>query len=167
MSATTGEGRTPTRPKVYVETSVISYLTAWPSRDLVKAAHQQITREWWETRERFEIYISQIVLREASSGDPVAANARMESLSGFPVLTAGPEAGALAQQLLLQGSLPAKAAVDALHIAIAVVNGIDYLLTWNCTHIANAMMRIRIEGVCRQCGYEPVVLCTPEELMEE
>lgn len=155
------------RPKVYVETSVISYLTAWPSRDLVKAAHQQITLEWWETRGKFDVYVSQIVLREASSGDPAAANARMESLSGFPVLTAGPEASALAQQLLVQGSLPAKAAVDALHIAIAVVNGIDYLLTWNCTHIANATMRVRIERVCRQSGYEPVVLCTPEELMEE
>lgn len=158
---------TPMRPKVYVETSVISYLTAWPSRDLVKAAHQQITREWWATRGKFDVYVSQIVLREASSGDAAAANARMESLSGFPVLTAGPEASALAQQLLIRGSLPAKAAVDALHIAISVVNGIDYLLTWNCTHIANATMRLQIERVCRQCGYEPVVLCTPEELMEE
>jgi len=157
----------PARPKVYVETSVISYLTAWPSRDLIKAAHQQITREWWETRERFEVYVSQIVLREASGGDSMAANARLSSLSGIPVLTAGPEASALAQQLLVQGSLPAKAAVDALHIAIAVVNGIDYLLTWNCTHIANAAMRIQIERVCRQSGYEPTVLCTPEELMEE
>jgi hypothetical protein len=83
------------------------------------------------------------------------------------VLTAGPEASALARHLITQGSLPPKAAVDALHIAIAVVNGIDYLLTWNCTHIANATMRRRIDAVCRQDGYEPVVLCTPEELMED
>jgi predicted nucleic acid-binding protein len=155
------------QPKVYLETSVISYLTAWSSRDLIKAAHQEITREWWRGRTRFELYVSQIVLREASGGDPEAARLRLESISALPVLTASPEASALAQQLVAQGSLPAKAAVDALHIAIAVVNGIDYLVTWNCTHIANAAMRHKIEAICRQSGYEPVVLCTPEQLMEE
>jgi predicted nucleic acid-binding protein len=155
------------KPKVYLETSVISYLTAWPSRDLVKAAHQQVTQEWWNTRERFDLYISQVVLREAGSGDPAAARLRLESLSGIPILTASPEASALAQQLVARGSLPTKAAVDAVHIAVAVVNGMDYLLTWNCTHIANAAMRHKIEAICRQSGYEPVVLCTPEQLMEE
>jgi hypothetical protein len=117
------------RSKVYLETSVISYLTAWPSRDLVKAAHQQITQEWWRTRTRFDLYASQVVLSEASSGDPEAARLRLESLSGVPILTASPEASALAQQLVALGSLPAKAAVDAVHIAVAVVNGIDYLLS--------------------------------------
>lgn len=155
------------QPKVYLETSVVSYLTAWSSRDLVKAAHQTITREWWRGRTRFDLYVSQVVLREASAGDPEAARLRMESISALPVLSASPEAGRLAQQLVAQGSLPPKAAVDALHIAIAVVNGIDYVLTWNCTHIANAAMRLKIEAICRQCGYEPVILCTPEELMEE
>lgn len=155
------------RSKVYLETSVISYLTAWPSRDLVKAAHQQITQEWWRTRTRFELYASQVVLREVGSGDPEAARLRLESLSGVPILTASPEVSALAQRLVAQGSLPAKAAIDAVHIAIAVVNGIDYLVTWNCAHIANAAMRHKIEAVCRQNGYEPVVLCTPEELMED
>lgn len=121
------------QPKVYLETSVISYLTAWSSRDLIKAAHQEITREWWQGRTRFELYVSQIVLREASGGDPEAARRRLESIDGIPELIASPEASELAQQLIAQGSLPAKAAVDALHIAIAVVNGIDYLLTWNCT----------------------------------
>lgn len=114
------------RPKVYLETTIASYLTAWPSRDLIKAAHQQITQEWWATRTRFDLYISQIVLREAGSGDVEAARLRLETLGGIPVLTASPEAGALAQELVAKGSLPAKAAVDALHIAIAVVNGIDY-----------------------------------------
>ena len=155
------------QPKVYLETSVISYLTAWPSRDLIKAAHQEITREWWQGRTRFELYVSQVVLREAGGGDPEAARRRLESIADIPVLTASPEASALAQQLVAQGSLPAKAAVDALHIAIAVVNGVDYLMTWNCTHIANASMRRKIEAICRQSGYQPVVLCTPEELMEE
>ena len=155
------------KPKVYLETTLASYLTAWPSRDLVKAAHQQITQEWWKTRTRFDLYISQAVLREAGGGDAGAARLRLEALAGIPVLTAGPEASALAQQLIARGSLPAKAAVDALHIAIAVANGIDYLLTWNCAHIANAAMRHKIDAICRQSGYEPTVLCTPEELMEE
>lgn len=150
-----------------METSVISYLTAWSSRDLIKAAHREITREWWERRARFELYVSQIVLNEASGGDPEAARRRLDSIDGIPVLTASPEASTLAQQLIAQGSLPAKAAVDALHIAIAVVNGVDYLVTWNCTHIANATMRRKIEAICRQGRYQPVVLCTPEELMEE
>jgi predicted nucleic acid-binding protein len=155
------------RPRVYLETSVISYLTAWPSRDLVKAAHQEITREWWSARARFELYVSQLLLDEASGGDREAARLRLESISGIPVLAASPEASVLAQQLVAQGSLPPKAAADALHIAIAAVNSVDYLLTWNCTHIANAAMRHKIEAICRRSGYEPVVLCTPEELMEE
>lgn len=150
-----------------METTIVSYLSAWPSRDLIKAAHQQITQEWWATRARFDLYISPLVHHEASAGDPGAAKARLDALAGIPMLTAGPDASALAEKLVTQGSLPAKAAADALHIAIAVVNGIDYLLTWNCTHIANAATRHRIEAICRQDGYEPVVLCTPEELQEE
>src|SRR5262249_14321292 len=130
-------------------------------------AHQQLTQEWWRGRARFDLYISQIVLREASSGDPTAAAERLASIANLPVLSAGPEASALAQRLLAEGSLPAKAAIDALHVAIAVVNGVDYLLTWNCTHIANAAMRHKIDATCRRSGYEPVVLCTPEELVEE
>src|SRR5687768_14830534 len=141
------------RPKVYLETTITSYLTARPSRDLIKAAHQHITQEWWRTRTRFDLYISQIVLGEVSAGDAEAARLRLELLADLPVLTAGAEASKLAQELIVQGSLPAKAAVDALHIAIAVVNGMDYLLTWNCAHIANAAMRHKIEAVCRQHGY--------------
>ena len=155
------------RSKVYLETTIPSYLTAWPSRDLVKAAHQQITREWWQTRTRFDLYISQVVLREAGGGDVEAARLRLEVVEGIPVLALSPEASALAQQLLQHGPLPAKAAVDALHIGIAAVNGMDYLLTWNCTHIANAAIRYQIETLCRASGYVPPVLCTPEELMEE
>lgn len=155
------------RPKVYLETTIPSYLTAWPSRDLVKAAHQQITREWWQNRTRFDLYISQLVLREASGGDAEAARLRLEALRGIPVLALSPAASALAQQLVQQGLLPENTVADALHIAIAVVNGMDYLLTWNCAHIANAALRHRIEAICRASGYEPPVLCTPEELMEE
>jgi hypothetical protein len=128
-------------PKVYLETTIPSYLTSSPSRDLVKAAHQQITREWWQDRARFDLYISQVVLREASGGDAEAARLRLEVLRGIPVLALSPAASRLAQQLVEQGALPGNAAVDSLHIAIAVVNGMDYLLTWNCTHIASAAMR--------------------------
>jgi hypothetical protein len=155
------------RPKVYLETTIASYLTAWLSRDLVTAAHQQLTQDWWKTRARFDLYVSQIVLDEAASGDAQMAGLRMETLRDIPVLTASPEVGLLAQRLVTRGPLPPKAAVDALHIAVAVVNGMDFLLTWNCTHIANATMRHRIDAICRQSGYTPIVLCTPEELMED
>jgi hypothetical protein len=154
------------RERVYLETTIPSYLTAWPSRDLVRAAHQQITREWWEQRRhQFELFISQVVLRESQAGDPAAASERLEVLRDFPSLEQTEEATAMAQVLLDQVPLPERAAVDALHIAIATVHGMDYLLTWNCTHIANAALRDQIESVCRASGYEPPVICTPEELL--
>jgi len=153
--------------KVYIETTIPSYLTAWPSRDLVKAGQQQITREWWEIRDRFELVVSQLVIQEAGGGDPVAAAERLKVLEGLAVLTISDEATALAQRLLEEGSLPQVAAADALHIAIAVVGGVEYLMTWNCRHIANATMRHKIETVCRLSGYEPSVICTPAELMED
>jgi hypothetical protein len=155
------------KPKVYIETTVVSYLTGWPSRDLIVAAHQQITREWWQGRTRFDLYVSQIVIREAGGGDPEPAALRLKAVEGIQVLKLSPEARSLAKQLITEGPLPEKAELDALHIGIAVVNGMDYLLTWNCTHIANAAMRHMIEAVCRSMGYEPPVICTPEELMEE
>ncbi|MCP4614302.1 MAG: type II toxin-antitoxin system VapC family toxin, partial [Planctomycetes bacterium] len=144
-----------------------SYLVARSSRDLVVAAHQQITQEWWDGRSKFELFVSQLVLREANSGDSEVAAKRMEALQDIPILELTEEANALASELITQGALPENATVDALHIAIAVVNGMDYLLTWNCAHIANATMRGTIEYVCRTKGYEPPVICTPEELMED
>jgi hypothetical protein len=156
------------RPRVYVETTVPSYLTAWSSRDLVRAAHQQIIREWWDQRRaRFDLFISQVVLGECQSGDPTAAAERLEVLQDLPLLEQTEEATKLAQALLEQVPLPEWAAVDALHIALAAVHGMDYLLTWNCTHIANATLREPIESVCRASGYEPPTICTPEELLSE
>ena len=151
---------------VYVETTIPSYLTAWPSRDLVKAAHQQITREWWEERDRYALFVSQAVLREASGGDQDAASRRLKAVEGLPVLELNEEARALGRALVQEGPLPEKAALDALHIAIAAVNGMDYLLTWNCTHLANAPLRNKVERFCRQKGYEIPTICTPEELVE-
>lgn len=156
------------KPRVYLETTIPSYLTAWPSRQAVMAGHQQTTKEWWDTqREDFELFASQFVIDEASLGDPDAARRRLEALANVPLLDLSEEVYSLANGLVRRVPLPAKAAADSLHIAIATVNGMDYLLTWNCTHIANATLRGRIEMICRDCGYEPPVICTPEELLKE
>jgi len=152
------------KPRVYLETTIPSYLTAWLSRDLIRAAHQQITREWWQRREQYELYASQLVLRECQAGDPEAAKERIAVLAGLPLLEQTDAVEALAQQLLRGVPLPAPAASDALHIASAAAHGMDYLLTWNCTHIANAILRGQIEAVCRDAGFEPPTICTPEEL---
>jgi hypothetical protein len=155
-----------TKPKVYLETTIVSYLTASPSRDIVQAAHQQITREWWERRQQFDLFVSQAVITEAHRGDAVAAARRLAALEDVAVLEVTEDATKLAGAFLDQHALPAKAALDALHIAVAVVMGMDYVLTWNCTHIANAAIRPKLEDACRKLGYEPPVICTPEELME-
>ena len=155
-------------PKVYVETTVISYLTARPSRDVVIAGHQQSTREWWDGYSgRFELVASQLVVEEASAGDREAAQQRLAVLAGMLLLELTEEALALAENLVAAGAVPQQAAADALHIAVAVTNGVDYLLTWNHRHLANATMRGAIERVCRAAGYEPVIICTPEELLED
>ncbi len=156
------------KPRVYLETTIPSYLAAWPSRDLVMAAHQQTTREWWETRrEEFDVFVSQFVIDEAALGDSGAAKRRMEVLAEIPLVDPNEDVYALAEAIMERVPLPAKASTDALHIAIATVNGMDYLLTWNCTHIANAEFRASIEMVCRSHGFEPPVICTPEELLKE
>jgi hypothetical protein len=151
--------------RVYVETSIVSYLTARPSRDLIVAGHQQLTHEWWsQERPRYELCASPLVVREASSGDPAMVQLRLEKLRDMPLLEITDEALALAERLVRGGPLPPKAQADALHIALAAVHGVEYLLTWNCTHIANARLRPRVEAICRAAGYVPPVLCTPEEL---
>jgi len=151
---------------VYIETTIVSYLTARPSRDLVQRAHQQITRRWWRTRRSdFDLFISPLVLQEAGDGDAKAAARRLAALSGVPILAAVPGALAIAHALRDRGPIPGRAEADAMHIAIAAAHGVEYLLTWNCTHIANAQMRPDIERLCREEGFEPPILCTPEELL--
>lgn len=156
------------KPKVYLETSVISYLASRPSRDLIMAAHQQITHEWWEKRRgKFELLVSQLVLQEVSGGDKSAAEQRntyVKSLAQIQVTDAVIE---LAQKLLQVSALPASEFADAVHVAAAAVHGVDYLMTWNLKHIANAVTRYKIESTCRESGYEPPIICTPEELLEE
>ena len=155
------------RSKLYVETSVISYLTARPSRDVISLGHQQITREWWE-RAIVEIRpVSRLVVAEAQLGNPQAAAARLAVLEPITLLAETVESRSLAQNLLAAGGLPKKAASDALHIGVAAVHGMDYLVTWNCKHIANARMLRFVAETCRSAGFEPPVICTPEELAEE
>lgn len=156
------------RPKVYVETTVISYLVARPSRDLQVAAHQVATAEWWSKRaSHFDLFASELVFREAAAGDPDAAAQRLSVLERVPLLDLTESALTLAEQLLEDSAVPRAAPEDALHIAIAAANGMDFLVTWNCRHIANAATRNRIEQVCLEAGYDPPVICTPEELMQE
>jgi predicted nucleic acid-binding protein len=152
--------------RVYLETSIISYLAARPSRDLITAARQQITHDWWARRRpAFEICLSELVAAEAGAGDPAAAEKRLQLLRDLPSLRISDEAVALAQDLLKAAGLPARAAADALHISPAACHGVEYLLTWNSAHIANAELWPKVERACRDCGYEPPVLCTPDELM--
>ena len=155
------------KPKAYLETTIASYLTARPSRDLITAANQQMTHDWSDNhRGKFALYVSQFVIEEASAGDQEAAIRRLAVLEDLPQLDVTDAVQHLAQALLTHVPLPANAQVDALHIAVATVHGMDYLLTWNCTHIANATLRHRIEAICRATGYEPPTICTPQEFLE-
>lgn len=156
------------KPRLYLETTIPSYLTSRPSRDLIIAGHQQITRDWWERRRHdFQIYISQLVLDEVTAGDRIAAQARLQIVRPLPMLDVTPEVGELASSILASGRIPRKAAADAAHIAIAAVHGMDFLVTWNCVHIANAVIAKAIASICRENGHESPAICTPEELLGE
>lgn len=153
---------------VYLETSFISYLVSHPSRDLLVAAHQQTTYEWWTVRRKnFECYVSQVVIDEASAGDSEEAKKRMDTISTFSVLEVTEDAELLARAILDSGAIPPRAVRDAAHIAVAAVNDVDYLLTWNCKHLANAQIIRKIAVVCNEEGYNVPVICIPEELMGE
>ena len=154
------------KSKVYLETTIVSYVVAEPTKDIVQTAHQQITRQWWAGRDRFEIFVSRAVVAEARRGDVRAARRRLAALRGIPRLAAGRRGIRLAESLLRLGALPQNAEVDAVHVGIAAVNGIDYLLTWNLRHLANAALRGKIEEAVRKAGLVPPIICTPEELME-
>jgi hypothetical protein len=152
--------------RVYLETTIPSYLTAWPSRDLIIAGHQQLTKEWWRTRRtEFELYISQFVIDEAGAGDAEAAGERLVILSPLPLLDISEAVLELASAILQAGVIPPKAARDAAHIAVAAVHNIDFLLTWNCAHIANAQVIKKVQAICTRGGFPCPLICTPEELM--
>jgi len=156
------------KKRVYLETSVVSYLKAHPSNDAIIAAHQKITAKWWRERAPFfEMVASELVYQEMARGDPKAAFARLQAIAQFEILMINDEAVSLAQVLVGRGPIPREYAADAMHIAIAAINEIDYLLTWNCKHLANAVHRWRIEALVAEAGYTCPVICTPDELMEE
>lgn len=154
------------KPTVYIETTIVSYLTT-PRKKSPVAEDIAATHEWWDqSRSKFDLVTSEVVLLEAAQGNPEAAAARLKLLATINELPANEAAKALTKALLSKGALPKKAQADAAHAAIAAVNGIDYLLTWNCRHLANATLRAKIEQVCRDHGYEPPIICTPKQLTE-
>ena len=151
---------------VYIETSILGYLTARSSRDIVVAANIEITREWWDTRRGdFQLYSSQAVVKETSQGDAQIASQRLAIIRDLALLDLNQSVIDLAEQLLGRSNLPAKADVDAIHIAAATVHGMDYLLTWNCKHIANAQIQRKLAEISLDFGYELPILCTPYELL--
>jgi hypothetical protein len=153
---------------VYVETSIFSYLAARPSRDLLAAARQQLTERWWhDHRHRFELFVSPVVEMEAGKGDPEAARRRLSAMAGIPALAVTDAVEQLAGRLIKDGAVPATAIDDAVHVALAAVHRMDYLLTWNCRHIANAEKKSAIRETCIAQGHPYPEICTPEELMGE
>jgi predicted nucleic acid-binding protein len=152
---------------VYIETSIVSYLTGKPSRDLLIAACQQATHVWWdEHRLEYDLYISQLVVAEASRGDTDTANSRLHYLAGIPELRITPEVSDLAKGMIRKGVLPAKAEADALHIAIAAIHRTDLLLTWNCRHIDNPVTKPMVRALCIAAGFSCPEICTPMEILE-
>ena len=153
---------------VYIETSIIGYLTARPNNNSLLMASLEITQEWWNTRrEQFALYISQVVLEEVARGDAEIASKRMDILRDFPLLEVNQSVQSLATLFLEKTNLPVKASDDALHIAVATFYGLDYLLTWNCKHIANAQIQKKLTQISIEAGYELPTICTPYELMGE
>jgi hypothetical protein len=151
---------------VYIETSIVSYLRQKPSTQVVTAARQLLTHQWWnDERQDYDLVVSQYVIDEASDGDPKLAAERLETLDGIPLLPNAPEIPQIASEIMALGVLPDKAQVDALHIATVAHHRIQYLLTWNCKHIANAKILPRIHDVLMDLGIPIPIICTPEELL--
>jgi len=155
------------KKSVYIETSVISYLAARRSRNLVAVAWQEVSWEFWEAhRSSYDLYTSELVVAEASAGQAEAAERRLALLRGIPELAATDSARKLSASILAQGALPANAEFDALHIAIAAVHSVDLILTWNCRHLDNPTTKPLVRRVCAECGYVCPEICTPLELVE-
>jgi hypothetical protein len=153
---------------VYIETTIVSYLVARSSRDLVLAAHQQVTRDWWDTeRMNYQCVISTEVLREAAAGDVEMSRLRLAALDEMEVIRATPEIDDLASAFLNTGALPASMRSDAVHLAAATLAGADYLLTWNCRHLANAHVLKRLHREAGRQGWTLPDVCTPLELMKD
>ncbi|MDQ1266603.1 MAG: hypothetical protein QG635_1755 [Bacteroidota bacterium] len=156
------------KEKVYIETSIISYLTAKPSRDLIVAANQQITHDWWDNRSAFfDLYSSTLVINEASRGDAGASKRRIDILSNLIIIEFNDKVIKFAEMIIQKGILPKKVGDDVLHISASIVYGFDYLITWNCKHIANAEIQKQVAKLSNSKGYFMPSICTPLELMGE
>lgn len=154
-------------PSVYIETSVIGYLTSWPRQNVTVAGHQNTTKLWWSTAgEQFDRFVSQLVIQECSQGDAQASAERLACLEGIPVLPLTVASEMLAVALIEGKAVPQHQPNDALHIALAATHGVQYLVSWNFRHIVNASLRQAIERICRENDYVPPIICTPEELLE-
>ena len=152
--------------RVYIETTIPSYLAAWSSRDLLQAARQRITQDWWNNeRQNYDLCTSQIVLEEVATGDADAAQRRLPFLQALPLLDLTEAVNRVAKAIMDSGLLPKKATRDAIHIAASSVHSVDILLTWNCRHIANAAIMKELAAIVAGCSYELPILCTPEELL--
>lgn len=152
--------------KLYIETSIVSYATAWPSRDITIAGIQQQARDWWANeRHKFELVTSQVTLDEAGDGDPTAAADRLKLLDGLPLIDINADVIALAKRLIEAHTMPEKAAADSVHVAAAALGGVEYLLTLNCRHIANAHELPRIYNLLDQEGHGQLLICTPAEFL--
>jgi hypothetical protein len=156
------------KARVYLETTIVSYLVGWLNQhDLYVAAQQEYTREWWTNqRQAYQLFASAVVVKEARDGNAELAAARLAFLKETTLLEVTEAADQLKSELLRHAALPRKAELDALHIAVAAVHGVDYLLSWNCKHIANAVTLPKVYAICRSAGYEPPFVCTPFELKE-
>jgi hypothetical protein len=157
------------KPRVYVETTIISYLVGRLNQhNLFVAGNQEFTRRWWaERRNAFDLFASAVVLAEVNDGNVDLAAERTRLLHELTLLDVTDKAEMLQQEILRSTGIPRKAAIDALHIAVAAVNGMDYLISWNCKHIANAVTLPKVYAVCERAGYEPPFVCTPPELTED
>lgn len=156
------------KPRLYIETSVIRYYTSRPSRDLIAAGHQQITQQWWSQQlSRYEAYISEVVRQEISRGDRAAVELRLRAIEGFAHLVITPDVTKLARKYYAALDLPDKARLNAIHLALAVQHGMDYLVSWNFMHIVGVRPRSIIQGINYRLQMETPIICTPEELIEE
>ena len=155
------------KTKVYLETTVVSYLTGRGTRDLIVAAHQEEARALWpRLTSDFEAYISALVYEEASRGNPEQAQKRLAAIEAFSVLDVDDDAQELASRLLSDKAVPEEFPEDAIHIALAAVNGIDIVLTWNFAHINNPFKKMLIRQAVENAGYRCPEICSPDELME-
>jgi hypothetical protein len=155
------------KKRVYIETTVVSYFTARPSRDIIMAGHQKTTRDFWpELTDKYETYISALVYEEAGKGDPDQAAKRLTAIRVFPMLDIDEDARLLAERIIAERGIPDNYPEDALHIGVAAVNGMDVLLTWNFAHMNNPFTRRAIRRIVEQAGYLCPEICSPQELLE-